>query len=77
MESYASRDFTTSEIFQLRLGEAVEGIEGTYATADNILVAGTGDTTRDAIADHDVQIRKVLTRCQERYIKLKKEKVVF
>ena len=42
------------EIFQLRLHEAVEGLEGTYGIADEILVAVTGDTMRVAIADHDV-----------------------
>ena len=31
----------------------LKGLEGTYAIADDILVAGTGDTMRDAIADHD------------------------
>ena len=32
---------------------------------------------RDAIADHDVKIRRLLTRCQERNIKLDKQKVIF
>ena len=32
---------------------------------------------KDAIADHDVKIRKLLTRCQERNIKLDKQKVAF
>ena len=32
---------------------------------------------RNAIADHDVKIRKLLTRCQERNIKLDKQKVAF
>ena len=66
-----------SEIFQLRLHEAVEGLEGTYVIADDILVAGTGDTMKDAIADHDDKIGKLLRRCQERNIKLNKQKVVF
>ena len=41
------------------------------------LVAGTGDTMRDVKADHDVKIRKLLTRCKERNIKLDKQKVAF
>ena len=32
---------------------------------------------KDAIVDHDVKITKLLTRCQERNIKLDKQKVVF
>ena len=42
-----------SEIFQLCLHEAVEGLDGVYAIADDILVAGTGDTLKNAVADHD------------------------
>ena len=66
-----------SEIFQLRLHEAVEGLDGVYAIADDILVAGAGDTMKDAVADHDFKIKKLLGRCQERNIKLNKQKVAF
>ena len=66
-----------SEIFQLRLHEAVEGLDGVYAIADDILVAGAGDTMKDVVADHDVKIKKLLGRCQERNIKLNKQKVAF
>ena len=60
---------TTSEIFQLRLHEAVEGLVGVYAIANDILVVGTGDTM-DAIADRDPKIKKLLRRCQERNVAL-------
>ena len=43
--------------------EAVEGLDGVYAIAVNILVSGTGD----AVADHDLKIKELLGRCQERY----------
>ena len=66
-----------SEIFQLRLHEAVEGLDGVYAIADDILVAGTGDTMKDAVTDHDLKIKNLLERCQERNIKLNKQKVAF
>ena len=66
-----------SEIFQLRLHEAVEGLGEVYAIADDILVAGAGDNTKDAVADHDLKIKKLSRRCQERNIKLNKQKVVF
>ena len=49
-----------SEIFQLRLHEAVEGLDGEYATTDDILVAGTGDTMMDAVTDHDLKIKRLL-----------------
>ena len=66
-----------SEIFQLRLHEAVEGLDRVYAIADDILVAGAGDTMKDAVADHDLKIKKLLRQCQERNIKLNKQKVAF
>ena len=66
-----------SEIFQLRLHEAVKGLDGVYVIADDILVAGTRETMQSAIADHDVKIKKLLTRCRERSIKLNKQKVAF
>ena len=66
-----------SEIFQLRLHEAVKGLDGVYAIANDILVAGTRETMQSAIADHDVKIKKLLTRCRERSIKLNKQKVAF
>lgn len=63
-----------SEIFQLCLHEAVEDLDGVYEIADDILVAGAGDTMKDAVADHHL---KLLRRCQERNIKLNKQKVAF
>ena len=67
----------TSEIFQLRLHEAVEGLDGVYAIVDDILVSGTGDTMKDAVADHGFKIKRPLELCQERNIKLNKQKVSF
>ena len=66
-----------SEIFQLRLHEAVEGLDGVYAIADDILVPGVGETMQGAIAGHHLKIKKLLTRCQERGIKLNKQKEAF
>ena len=66
-----------SEIFQLRSHEAVEGLQRIYGIPNVNLVASTGNTMKDAIADHDVKIRKLLTRCQEHNIELDKQKVVF
>ena len=66
-----------SEIFQLCLHEAVEGLDRVYAIADDILVAGAGDTMKDVVADHDLKIKKLLRRCQEHNIKLNKQKVAF
>ena len=63
-----------SKIFQLRLHEAVEGLDGVYAIADDTLIAGAGDTMKDAAADHDLKIKKLLRRCQEGNIMLNKQR---
>lgn len=66
-----------SEIFQWRLHEAVEGLDGVYAIADDILVGGVRETMQGAIAGHHLKIKKPLTRCEERGVKLNKQKEAF
>lgn len=63
-----------SEIFQWRLHEAVEGLDGVYAIADDILVGGVRETMQGAIAGHHLKIKKPLTRCEERGVKLTNRK---
>lgn len=65
------------EIFQQRLHEAVEGLDGVYTIADDILVTGTGDTMQEAIVDDDRKIKKLLERCRKGSIKLNEGKVPF
>ena len=43
----------SSEIFQNRLNEALEGLTGVMCVADDILVTGCGDTKVVAERDHD------------------------
>ena len=56
----------SSEIFQKRLHQALEGLEGIQCIADDILVHGDEKT-------HDDRIRK-LERCQTLGIRLNKNK---
>ena len=44
------------------------------AIADDILVWGDGDTSEEAIADHDKRLIALLEQCQQKNIKLNKEK---
>ena len=62
------------EEFQRRIDESLEGLEGVKAIADDILVWGDGDTCEEAIADHDKRLISLLERCQQKNIKLNKEK---
>lgn len=57
--------------------EAVEGLDGVYTIADDILVTGTGDTMQEAIVDDDRKIKKLLERCRKGGIKLNEGKVPF
>lgn len=67
----------SSEIFQRRLHQALEGLPGVICVADDILVYGNGETSADAIADHDAKLDRLLKRCVDNHIKLNKEKSVF
>ena len=58
----------SSEVFQKRLHQAIEGLEGCVCVADDVVIHG-----RDRI-DHDRNLRAFLERCQEVNIKLNWEK---
>ena len=45
--------------------------------ADDILVFRSGDTAEEALEDHDFNLREVLTRCQQKEIKLNADKMQF
>lgn len=62
------------EVFQRKLNQALEGSQGIYVIADNILITGEGATLEKANQDHDDKLRAVLNRCREKNIKLNAEK---
>ena len=61
----------SSEIFQRKLNENLEGLKGVVCVADDILIFGISDD------DHDENLRNLLIRCKEHNIKLNKDKCVF
>ncbi|UYV82346.1 K02A2.6-like, partial [Cordylochernes scorpioides] len=63
------------EEFQRRLHEVIEGLEGVEVIADDILVFGKGNTTEDAIRDHNIKLEKLLMRARERNLKFNKDKI--
>ena len=63
------------EIFQARIHEALEGLNGVACIADDILVFGSGDDLIDAQNDHDRNLIALLQRCREQGIKINREKV--
>ena len=62
----------SSEIFQKRVSQAIEGLEGILNITDDILVYGVGDTEDEARRDHDSKLEALLLRCRERGIALKR-----
>ena len=65
------------EIFQRRLDQAIEGLDGVQTVADDILTIGNEATMEEAVRDHDVKMKPLLDRCREKYIKLNHEKIDF
>ena len=63
------------EIFQRRLDQAIEGLNGVKSVADDILIIGNGATIAEAVKDHDTKLDALLSRCRERNIMLNEEKI--
>ena len=63
------------EVFQQKLHEALTGLPGIYAVADDILIAGEGRTYAEAEVDHDKKLKTLLRQCREKKICLNKDKL--
>ena len=63
------------EGFQRCQHHFVEGLPGVLTIHDDILVFGEGDTYEEAHQDHDTKLENLMKRCQERSVKLNKEKM--
>jgi hypothetical protein len=64
-----------SEIFQKRVNQALDGLEGTLNISDDILIYGVGETKEEADKDHDGKLVRLLERCQSKGIVLNPEKL--
>ena len=65
----------SSEIFQKRVHQALEGLNGALDIADDILVYGVGNNEEEATADHNRNLEALLQRCRERNSALNKDKL--
>ena len=61
----------SSEIFQKRLHQELQGLPGVKCIADDILIHGTCE------ADHDSNLDGFMGRCQQKGIKLNAEKLEY
>ena len=65
---------SSPEEYQRRQDQVLEGLEGVRAVADDILIVGQGSTTEEAIENHNENLRNLMKRCQEKNLKLNKDK---
>ena len=65
----------SSEIFQKRLLQSLEGLTGIACIADDILIYGVGDSLEEAAADHNNNLNLLMHRCHAKGIKLNHEKM--
>ena len=65
----------SSEIFQKRLLQALEGLTGLACIADDVLLYGVGESLEEATVDHDRNLTQLLERCKAKSIKLNHEKM--
>ena len=68
---------SSSEEFQRRLSEALDGLPGVTVVADDILIYGKGENKEEAMNNHNQNLEKLLIRAQEVNLKLNKEKCRF
>ena len=55
--------------------QALEDLDGLAVIADDILVFGKGQNDEEARRDDDENLEKLMKKCQEKSIKLNKDKV--
>ena len=64
------------EVFQHRQHELLSGLVGVEVMADDLLVYGKGNTTEEAVKDHNVNLKKLLDRLLEKGSRLNREKLI-
>ena len=55
----------SSEIFARKLNEALNGLEGIFVIADDIIVVGCGETEQSAKSDNDRKLKSIAKRCSD------------
>lgn len=63
------------EIYQRIQNEIIQGLDGVYVMADDILIVGRGETNEEAVRDHNRNLEMLLVRLRSSNLKLNKDKV--
>ena len=58
------------EVFQRKMHELIEGLQGVEVVADDFVAVGYGDSLEEATPDHDRNLEEFMKRCEERNIRL-------
>ena len=66
---------SSPEEFLRRLQLALDGLDGIFIVADDILIIGRGETDEEARRDHDENLARLLQRAREQNLKLNKAKM--
>ena len=74
MDEATFRTESCSEIFQRKLNEALEGLDGCINVAGDIVIAGRGSTKAEAELDHGQNLRNLVNKCEGNIIKLTAKK---
>ena len=61
------------EVFQRRMHQLIEGLNGVKVVADNFVVVGFGGIVEAAVIDHDQKLEAFMQRGEDRGIKLNAE----
>ena len=62
------------EVFQRRMHELIEGLQGVEVVANDFVVVGFGDTHLEAALDHDKNLMAFLQRCETQGVVLNTDK---
>ena len=63
------------EVFQRRMHELIEGLQGVEVVADDFVVVGFGNTVEEATKSHDQNLEMFLQRCADRGVRLNADKL--
>ena len=66
----------SSKIFQKRLNQALDRLEGLLTLHDDMVICGAGNTDGESVKDHDIRHTAFLERCREPEIKLTPAKMM-
>lgn len=65
-----------SEMFQKKLNQALDRLDGLLTVHDDMVIYGVGETKEEATEDHNKNLGAFLERCRNKEIKLKKHKLM-